>query len=178
MSAALLVEFDADNRNPYFPPLERVMRGAYSSQIAVRRDKDAGAVLAEFPEPIPGQQLAVNVESGDAAILEPLHDPRFAAIADRIKGRGIRLPEQRESVKCDLPTLIHWIKEAVEAKQARVVSGSLPDKIEGKPRLHFIVQPRESSEAKLAAAIDRMAAAQEQQTEAITKLLAALAAKK
>ena len=177
-ASTVVVEFDADNRNPYFPPLQTALRGAYSAQVASRRDKDAGALLSEWPEPIPGQRLAVDVETGEAALVEPLHDPRFAAIAERIKARGIKLCPEREHVACDVPTLLHWIKEAVNAGQAKVVAGRLPEKIEGTPRLHFIVQPVETAEAKLAKAMESMAEAQREQTKALTAVLTALAAKR
>lgn len=173
----LLVEFDAENRNPYFPPLSRSLRGRFDAQLAAKRDKDAGALLSEWPDGIPGQQLAVDCETGKAELVEPLHDPRYAAIAERIKSRGCRLFPEREPVALDKPTVLHWIKEAVNAKQAKVIRGELPEKIDGTPILHFIVQPVESTEAKLATAINGMAGAMREQTEALTKVLAALAAR-
>jgi hypothetical protein len=174
----LVVEFDHENRNPYFPPLLRSLRGRFDAQLAAKRDKDAGALLSEWPDGIPGQQITVDCETGEAALLEPLQDPRFAAIADRIKARGAKLFPPRETLPLDKATALHWIKQAVVDGQAKVIAGTLPEKIDGTPRLHFIVQPVESTEAKLASAIDGMAAAMREQTDAITKLLAALASKK
>lgn len=176
--STLVCEFDAENRNVYFPPLDRSLRGRFDAQLAARRDKDAGALLSEIPDPIPGQQIAVDVETGEAALVEPLHDPRFAAIAERIKARGCKLFPEREPLKIDKPTVLHWLKQAVTDGQARVVKGELPAKIDGTPKLHFIVQPQASTSDKLAAALDNLAAAQREQTDAITKILTALAAKK
>jgi hypothetical protein len=177
ISDPLVVEFDAENRNPYFPPLDRAMRGRYDAQLAARHDKDAGALLSEIPEAIPGQRLAVT-ESGEAEIVEPLHDPRYAAIAERIKSRGIRLRPERERLAIDKATALYWIREAVAAGQARVVSGRLPERIEGTPKLHFITQPHESSEGRLSKALESMAAAQREQTAALLQLVTALANKK
>ena len=176
--STLLVEFDNENRNPYFAPLMRSLRGRFDAQLATKRDKDAGQLLSEWPDGIPGQQMSVDMDTGEAVLVEPLHDPRYAAITERVKQRGCRLFPAREPVALDKPTVLHWLKEAVAAGQAKIIRGALPDKIEGTPKLHFIVQPVETTETKLATAMDSMAAAIREQTEALTKVLAALASKK
>lgn len=177
MTNTLLVEFDAENRNPFFPPLTKAMRGRFDPQLAARRDKDAGALMSEIPEPIPGQQLSIDPDTGEVALVEPLHDPRFAAIAERVKSRGCGLFPAREKVAVDLPTAVYWARVALDAKQARIVAGTVP-KVEGKPQLDFIVAPRESSESKLTAALLDLAAAQRETGEMIAKALIAIGGRK
>src|SRR5688572_2631884 len=113
----LVLEFGDDLcRNIYFAPLDRRFRGRFDAQQLARRDRDAGQLLNEWPEPIAGQQLAIDPETGAAEVVEPLHD--FPAVAARIKARGFMLAPQRERVTCDLPTLLYYAAAAVKAGQA------------------------------------------------------------
>lgn len=139
----IVLEFADENRNPLFPPLpERPMRGRFDSTLAVKRDADASKLLVDWPDGIPGERLEVNPETGEAAIVEPLRDPRFAAIADKLKQRGLALPPARQPLpQLDKPTALYWVREAVRNKQAVLISGKLPDKIEGTPRTEFILSP-------------------------------------
>lgn len=168
----LVVEFDASNRNPYFPPLDRKFRGRFSAALAVRTDKDAGELGGEWPEPIPGQHLAIDCDTGEAAVVEPLHDPRFKEIADRLKGKKLTLPPEREAVTCDLPTLLLFTQRAIKAGQARIVSGQIPPFDESKARQHFITQPHEDVEAKLATAMESQAAAFNRLCDVLERVLA------
>jgi hypothetical protein len=173
----LLVEFDCENRNVFWPPTTTALRGKFDAQLAARRDKDAGPLLSEWPDGIPGQQLSIDADTGEVALVEPLHDPRFAATAERVKSRGCRIFPEREKIAVDLPTAVHWVNVALAAKQARIVSGTVP-RVEGKPQLDFIVTPRESNESRLATALADLAAAQRESNELIAKVLTALASRK
>ena len=80
---------------------------------------------------------------------------RYAS--EKIAKKGLRLEPPRVTFEgIDLPTWYFWIKRAVEDGIAKVVSGKLPEKIDGKPKLSFnINDPPESPLDRLAAAMDR-----------------------
>lgn len=168
----LVVEFgDELCRNIYFAPLDRRFRGRFDAQQLARRDRDAGQLMNDWPEPIAGQQLAIDVETGAAEVVEPLHD--FPAIAARIKARGFTLAPQRESVTCDLPTMLFYAVSAVKAGKARVVRGALPDSIdESKVRKDLFIQAVESDSNKLASAMTAQAKAFDRLADVLEKLLA------
>jgi hypothetical protein len=170
----LVVEFGDDHcRNVYFPPLDRRLRGRFDAVKLAQHDRDAGELVNTWPEPVAGQQLAIDADAGEVAIVEPLH--AFPAIVARLKGRGLRLAPAREAVSCDVPTALHYAKAAVTAGQARVVSGTLPDAIDAtKVRSNFLVPPTVNTQATLATALTKLADAQAAQTEVLSKLLAKL----
>lgn len=169
---SLTIEFDADNRNVFFPPLTRSMRGRYDAHAAAKRDKDAGAVIGSLPaDVIPGLRLSIG-DDGKVAVVEPLHLPEFKAIANRVASRAMSLFPEQETVSVDLPTALYWAKDAVDNGQAKIVSGKLPDKIEGKPRLSFVVTPQQPATQTLTAAIDRQAAAFDRLADVLEKALA------
>lgn len=169
MPETLLVQFgDECSRNVFFPPLDRRFRGTFDAHQLARHDPDAGRLVTNWPEPVLGQQLEIDLETGEAAVIEPLH--AFPEIAKRIKGRGLTLAPARESVKCDLPTLLWYTRAAVQGGKARVVKGRLPEDIdESRVRKDLFVKPVENP-------IDKMAAALTAQAQAFNKLAEAIAA--
>lgn len=167
---SLVVEFgDELCRNIYFPPLDRRFRGRFDAQQLARRDRDAGALLTDWPDSVSGQQLAVD-EGGEVAVLEPLH--QFPAIKARIEKRGLSLAPPRERVECDLPTLLHHVRAAVNAGTARIVSGSIPDFDESKVRKDLFIAQVESDTNKLATALTAQAKAFERLADVLEKLVA------
>jgi hypothetical protein len=164
-SNQLTVEFDTEqNANVSFPPLGRTMRGRFD----VRRMKDAGRLFHEFPEPIPGHRLQIDFATGQCEIDEPLYESQYEAVRERIESKGLKLAPMRESVNSTPATLHHWLRELIDAKKCKVLSGELPAKVDGVPQLRFHSQERPD-------AVDRLAAAIERQTAAIETLLIKLA---
>ncbi len=152
----LLVEFGDDRcRNYFFPPLDRRLRGRFDAQQLAKHDRDAGALIADWPEAVAGQQLEIDNDTGEAAIVEPLHD--FPSIAARLHKSGLQLAPRRESVTCDLPTLLYYTRDAVKSGAARIVRGALPEFDESKARLHLFVEPPLNQTAELAKAFNRLA---------------------
>ena len=166
-SELLEVEIDNDKcQDMFFGPLGRRLRGGYDVRRAARLDKDAHSVGNVWPEPIPGQRLAVNPETKQGFVIEPLHDDRHAATREKITERKFARLEPHEQVfaNIDVPTWLHHIKCAVEAGVAKVVAGKLPEKIEGNPRKYFHGSERKPTEtATLTDAI-------REQTAAFTRL--------
>src|SRR5882757_5453439 len=108
----LEVEFDtANNANVFFQPLQRTLRGRFD----VRRMKDAGRLFSEWPQPIPGQRLSVNFDSGECEIIEPLWEAPYTATRERIEQRGMKLAPGKESVQAHPATLHFWLRELIDA---------------------------------------------------------------
>ncbi len=167
-SNTIEIEFDTPkNANVCFQPLTRTFRGRFD----VRRMKDGGRLFSTWPEPIPGQRLSVNFDSGECEIIEPLWEPAFAAIRERIERKGMTIAPGREPAKLDPATAHHWLKGLIETGDCKIVSGELPAKVEGKPQLRFHsveqLDPVESSIVALTSAI-------QQQTDLLGKLLSKL----
>jgi hypothetical protein len=117
----------------FFQPLQRSLRGL----IDVRTFPEADAALMRnWPDPIPGQRVGITAE-GLGYVSDPVHNN--AALKARIEALGFKLPPAREEFSDTHPaTWLYWIKQAVDGGLARVVSGSLPEKIDGRPRKRFV----------------------------------------
>lgn len=152
----------------FFAPLKRAIRGRFDALRATRYDAGAVKLLTEWPQPVPGQRLRLNLDTGEASVIEPLHEAEFAAIRAKIERTG-RLEPSAQPTPAHVPTWLYWMKRAVESGMAVVVEGKLPDEIDGEPQLSFFSRPRVSETARLAKAI-------ESQTETLNKLLAELLA--
>lgn len=168
------------NENLSFRPLQRTLRGRWDWTKCASPDAHRHGVVTYGGLPIPGQVLGIDTASSRGYLREPLHEPAHAALAEKIKTKGKRLPPAREDFEgVHVPTWLFWIAAAVRAGLARVVSGKLPDAIdESGVRKDFLFAPPKPSERdRLSAALENMAAAQHAQTEVLSKLLAALAKK-
>jgi hypothetical protein len=161
------IEFDGPlNQQVLFQPLGRAMRGRFDT----RRMANAGKLFHQWPESIPGQRLQLDVTTGAAEIIEPLYLAEFAPIRERIEQRGWKLPPERETVQAHVPTWLHWLKGLIDAGKAKLLSGTLPDKIDGKPQLRF--HSTEQPEP-----IDKLTVAITEQNTLLAKLLSTLANK-
>lgn len=165
-SQTLEIEFDGPkNQSVYFTPIQKRVRGRFDAHRVV----DGGRLLRDFPEPVPGQRLQLDLGTGEAAIFEPLHDHEFIAIRERIEESGRKLPEQYERVKADVATWVYWLRGLVDTGLAKVVVGELPAKVEGVPRTRFHSTEQPDP-------IDRLATAIEKQSEMLGRMLSKLEA--
>lgn len=172
-SSLLEVEVDSSkNHDLFFGPLNRRIRGGYDVKRAAQHDKDAVSLMTLWPEPIPGQRLALNAETKQAHLIEPLHEDRYTAIREKIVDRKVARLEPHETTyaNVDVATWLHHIKCAVEAGVAKVISGELPEVIEGNPRKWFRGEERKGESACLAEAIEKQTAAAERQAESFERL--------
>jgi predicted YcjX-like family ATPase len=79
----------------------------------------------------------------------------------------------QEYKNVDLATWYFWLKQAVETGLATVVKGKLPAKIDGTPRLDFIIgKPEPTATDKLTATLEKQAEAFNRLASAIEKLAA------
>jgi len=151
------------NEHLYFRPLQRSIRGRFDlNRIA---EPMARLKSAKLPEPIPSQRLGIEPD-GTGYVTEPLHEAKYAPIKEKILKAGMQLePALQTFDDIDRASWLFWIKRAVESGLAKVVAGKLPDKIDGKPKMNFIVnEPGPSS-------TDRLTAAIQEQTALFRKLL-------
>jgi hypothetical protein len=154
--SVLEVEIDTPtNGNLIFMPIGgKKVRGRFDW----RRVKEplAAITAARWPAGgiIPGQRIGVDPDTGAAWIVDPLHDSENSLVRERIVGQGLTLPPARQDFPgVHVPTWLHWIKRACEAGLAKIVTGALPAKIEGEPKLSFFgnptVDPRDAMIDKL-----------------------------
>jgi len=161
----LTVEIDGPrNEALFFRPLARRIRGRFD--FARDSEPMARTKASEWPEGIPGQRLAIDLESGEGAIGEPLQYPEHEPLKQRLESKGFRVPPVLETFPAqDIATWVFWIKQAIDAGLARIVGGKLPAKLPGVPRMNFLFAPAPAS------ANDRLAAAIDKQTALLERLL-------
>lgn len=160
------------NCNLTFMPLGKRIRGRFDVARAIKTDGEAARLLKAWPDPIPGQVIGIDVEAGMGYLREPLHDPEFAAIRERIEKTGKKLePERQTFQNRHVPTWLHWLKRAVECGAAKLVRGTLPEKIDGELEFNTpfarAMQTRKDPTTRLAEAMER-------QSEMLAKVLAEL----
>lgn len=140
MSKSNVLEIEVDgprNQHLIFGPLGRRIRGRMAYNRVANR-KGASDLAIEWPKGFPGQRLGIDLATGQSYIAEPLHDPEWAETREKIeKVKKQRIPPAREEVATEPPTMLFWMKKAVESGIARIVKGAFPDKIEGEPVTSF-----------------------------------------
>lgn len=160
--ATVEIEIDGPrNENLRFRPLQREVRGRFD-WLRIGEPEAHRAAVQWGGLPIPGQRIGFDDATLTGYVTEPLHDPAHAALAEKIKARGMKLPPQRESFdRCDRDTWLFWLRQAVACGLARIVKGELPEGIdESKVRRDFLFAPRQPSTTdKLTAALAAQAAA-------------------
>ena len=139
------VEIEIDglrNENLRFRPLQREVRGRFD-WTRIGEPEAHRAAVQWGGLPIPGQRIGYDDTTGIGFIVDPLHDPAHAALAEKIKARGMKLPPAREEfTAADKPTWLYWLRQAVRCGLARIVKGELPDDIdETKVRRDFLFAP-------------------------------------
>lgn len=176
-----IVEVEIDgprNQNVVFRPLQRRVRGRLDFQRV--REPNAMKMVNRFPDPIPGQRLAINIDTGEAWLIEPLHFPEHEDVRRRIEldergNKRVLIAPERESLGAvDKATWLYWLAAEVKNGTARLVRGTLPDRLPGRPRRSFYSdRPNEQKSDNIADAMQSMAEA----LKANTTVLQAIAAK-
>ena len=133
-AAPLVVEIDGPRNNSWsFPAMSRVIRGKFD--LLRVAEPNAVKLRQQYPDPIPGQQLCVDLSSGECAVLEPLQDDAHETLRKKLE-KSYSIAPAREVVSgADVSTWLFWIKKAVKAGIAKVISGSIPDKLPGEPKV-------------------------------------------
>jgi hypothetical protein len=171
MTPLLEVEVDGGdyNRDLFFPPLGRRVRGRMDAARAVKHDKEATGLISMWPQTVPGMRLGINADTGEGYLAEPLHADEYTVTREVIANRKLKLEPAVKIFPADKPTWLYWLKLAVDSGAARVTAGALPKTIEGEPKTAFVVQRQKSTTDRLTDAIDRQTAMFEKLVDALAK---------
>ena len=173
--SAVAIEFDTPlNSNLYFTPIQRDIRGRFD--INRVNEPNAGQLRSRYPMPIPGEVVEYDFSTGEGFITEPLHEERYAAIREQIEKQGMSLrKERRIAFAVDPASFAHWMGGLVQSGDAKLLSGSWPSSVPGKPKLRFHSAEQADPMDKLTAAIERQAEGQAKMLELLTAALERLA---
>lgn len=124
------------------------------------RNPELAEAAREWPTPIPGTRLGVDVAAGTAYIKEPLHELNELTNRTKILRKHTLPPPREDLPNVDVPTFLFWLRAAVKAGCARLISGKLPEgKIHG-ARTRFVTQdpkdPKDVLVARLTATMFAM----------------------
>jgi hypothetical protein len=165
-----LIEIEIDgprNESLYFQPLMRKVRGRVD--FLRSPDKQGRGLFDKWPTPIPGERLGIDLQTGTGYVLEPLHDKAHADTRRRIEANKLRLQDERQEFpNAHVPTWLNRMKAAVESGIAKLVTGKLPERIDGEPdltvfsrsaasRTDALLAEMAAQNARLAAAFERLA---------------------
>lgn len=180
------VEFCADNgQKVFFKPTRRPERGRID--FAMAKSEHYREMHKVWKEAVPGKIAGVT-EEGQKYIRDPLHDKQYSKLAAIMKARGQALPEEREVFASEsILTWLFWLRRAVDAGLAKIISGELPSieqldsrkrrpRDERFPRRSFILEePAEESPTEhLTKAMEQLSSSVAAQTAVMQQLLAKL----
>lgn len=147
--------FEGTNRNAFFPPIGKAVRSTFD--VSKIPDTHGSNIALNWPIPIAGQTLRLDVKERIGHLHECLRDPEHQAEKDLVTKRGYDLPGDETYANVHVATWLFHMKRLVDAGEATVTEGTMPDKI-GRPLDCFITtekSPTEKSMDRLAMAIDR-----------------------
>lgn len=157
-AAVVEVEIDGPrNEHLYFRPLGKRIRGRFD--LTRVSEPLAAMKRTQWPVPIPGQRVCIDLSTGEAWLHDGIHDD--LSVLALVARTGRQPPPARiELGKIDVTTFVHWLHRAVEAGVGHVVAGELPavDELEGEPRTEFLITRAPSTTDRLAAAIEAQTA--------------------
>lgn len=119
------VEIDGPcNEHLFFKPLKRRLRGRFV--LFRMKDPQAAMKSNQWPVPIPGKRIGVNLDTGDGYIVEGAHECETTKQA--IEKQGRRLEPERETFSgINVAEWLNAMKRAVEGDRiAHVVKGVFP----------------------------------------------------
>ncbi|MDY0167441.1 MAG: hypothetical protein RBS80_12910 [Thermoguttaceae bacterium] len=146
-------------RQLFFRPIGKRVRG----RVHLTGRSEAERQIAErWPDPVPGQIIGVDTDTGEKYVREPLHDREHAALARRVRGLGKELPPERENYPSEsVSSWLFWMRRAVDSGTAKLLTGTIPDKLPEEPRKNYITSPVKSRDGVLAEALTALARAVE-----------------
>jgi hypothetical protein len=174
---ANVIEIECDtprNSQLHFLPIGSNVRGRFDYS----RDTEPQSRVAgiDYPEPIPGQRLGLDLDALEGYIAEPLHDKAYAKLRAVVERKGFSLPKEKEVFKlskADVPTWLYWMKRSVEGGDCKLLRGKLPERVEGEPQKSFITKargpdPRDAVIARLTALLmAKLSPAERKEVEAM-----------
>ena len=112
----------------HFRPINQRLRGRFD----YLRDTEPAARLAagDWTDDIPGIRYGYDFERRCGFVHDPLNDPEFSHVRERIEALGFKPgPVRKEFPDADAATWLYWMRRAVEAGLAVVIEGKLPSKL-------------------------------------------------
>lgn len=134
------ITIDANNRDLYFRPLQRAVRGLFLlSRVA---EPTAPMFHDRIPAEIPGQVLGLDLEKSEGYLLEPIHQrPEIKA---KLESEYSFEPSRQVFPSVDVQEWLFWFRAAVQAGKAKAVIGELPGTINHRPKPYGEVEsPRD-----------------------------------
>lgn len=151
------IEIRGENRNLFFEPLDRVVRGELD--FLKIREPQARMQADKWPVPIPGQRLRLDLKAGVGYLVDPLHDELHRATREQIEKR-FRLPPAEERFEnVHVASWIDRMQRAVRGGHAVLTQGQFPDKLPGKPIQSYLTGDPETVADKQMAILEKLAAA-------------------
>lgn len=125
------------NHSLLFAPAQQKLRGRVD--FVRMKEKEAFDHAQRYPRGIPGLVVGFDPETGEAFIRDRLDEPEWADVKRQIEKTG-QTSEPRRALggHCSHgPTMLHWMRRAVQGGFAEVITGRLPEVIEGEPVTDF-----------------------------------------
>jgi hypothetical protein len=149
------------NAGLHWKPTQTTLRGALDFRAT--GDPEFFALSMKLPDGVPGQCIRLDTGERRAVIYDPLNLPEHESTRNRLEqtikaasplsGR-LKFAESQDFKEVDLPTWVYWLKRAVEAGYAVVLSGNLDAvKVEGPVRKEFLHAKREDPKERTVEAL-------------------------
>ena len=158
---------DQQNRNVFFAPLGRVLRGTFD----LNREKEptARTLSAKWPLTIPGIRLSLDAKSGVGMVRDPMHDEQHKAVAESIEKNKFSLGVAEERFEgVHIPSWLQQMKFAVDNGSARIVQGKFPNPLPGKPLRSYITPDIEDPTERQEKILDKLADALDKLSDVLT----------
>lgn len=157
------IEVKGDNRNLFFEPLGKTVRGELDFQKV--KEPQARLQADRWSGPIPGQRISIDSKAGIGKISDPLHTDAYKPVREQIT-KNYRLPPAEEEFdNAHVPSWLDRMKRAVDAGHATITKGQFPDKLPGKPIKRFLTMDEPTEQDKQTAVFDRLASAMDKLAE-------------
>lgn len=126
------------NRDLMFAPTSERVRGRVD--FVRIKEKEAFELTQAWPRGVPGQVIGWDTDRGEGYIRDRLDEPEWADVKAKIEKELKQTSSPRRALGGHgrhAPTMLHWMRRAVEGGHATVIAGRLPDELPGEPTIDF-----------------------------------------
>ena len=177
MSSITIEASTPTSGNLFVPPLGKRLRGRFNPQELAVRNPDNAKHMREWPDGVPGQRLSIDTSSGECAVVEPLRIDEFKAVRKLFDKRGIDVPEDEKYESVHVPSVLHYMQDAVNSGLAVVVEGEIPKVIKGEKLKSFVTSNEPDENETLRDALKENTRVMTECVGAITKLAESISGK-
>jgi len=126
-SSILEVSFDLPHDgNLFFVPAGLSLRGRRDFMRIAAHQPSAVMLHTEFPRGIPSTLLRLSLDESAATLVEPLRTEEWIPEAEKMRAKGIEIPQDVQFKHVHLGDWLHEVKRAIDAGYAQIVKGELP----------------------------------------------------